>query len=118
MPFSGLFLTTKDAKQVSNDLMDIWYGLVIDGREVTQGQKDRLYAYTRYFAGGEHPTDTRADGDTHWPSRGVPYDSKFGDHKMCKCSHPYYRHFDTYDDMEPVGCKYCDCITFEETSNG
>ena len=32
--------------------------------------------------------------------------------RLCKCKHEYYRHFDTYDDMRPVGCKYCDCSTF------
>lgn len=37
------------------------------------------------------------------------YDTEFGDDKICKCGHPYYRHFDTYEDMAPVGCKYCDC---------
>jgi len=35
------------------------------------------------------------------------FDPKFGDTKLCLCGHPYYRHFDTYDDMSPVGCKYC-----------
>lgn len=30
----------------------------------------------------------------------------------CTCGHAYYRHFDTYDDMEPVGCKYCTCWHF------
>lgn len=28
---------------------------------------------------------------------------------ICQCGHVYYRHFDTYEDMAPVGCKYCDC---------
>lgn len=37
----------------------------------------------------------------------IPYDSNFGDDKACECGHPYYRHFDTYDDMAPIGCKYC-----------
>lgn len=32
----------------------------------------------------------------------------------CKCGHVYYRHFDSYEDMEPVGCKYCPCWTFEK----
>lgn len=41
------------------------------------------------------------------------YDPDFGDDKICGCSHPYYRHFDTYDDMYPCGCKYCGCYTFE-----
>jgi hypothetical protein len=32
----------------------------------------------------------------------------------CKCGHSYYRHFDSWEGMEPVGCKYCECWTFEE----
>jgi hypothetical protein len=42
------------------------------------------------------------------------YNPNFGDNKKCKCGHAYYRHFDTYEQMEAVGCKYCDCYTFEE----
>lgn len=42
------------------------------------------------------------------------YNPSYGDDRMCKCGHSYYRHFDTYEDMHPVGCKYCDCFTFEE----
>lgn len=37
----------------------------------------------------------------------TPYDPDFGDYKMCECGHIYYRHFDTYEQMRPVGCKYC-----------
>ena len=37
------------------------------------------------------------------------YDKEFGDDKICQCGHPYYRHFDTYDNMSPIGCKYCEC---------
>ena len=41
------------------------------------------------------------------------YDPEFGDGKECKCSHTYYRHFDSYSrNMDPVGCKYCDCSRF------
>lgn len=43
------------------------------------------------------------------------YDPQFGDNRLCVCSHPYYRHFDTYDNMAPIGCKYChydDCQGF------
>lgn len=29
------------------------------------------------------------------------------------CGHPYHRHFDSYEDMAPVGCKYCSCSTFK-----
>lgn len=32
----------------------------------------------------------------------------------CECGHPYHRHFDGYDDMAPVGCKYCSCSQFIE----
>lgn len=47
--------------------------------------------------------------------RGVkPYNKNFGDDKICQCGHAYYRHFDTYDDMYPVGCKYCECFEFKE----
>jgi len=35
------------------------------------------------------------------------YDPNFGDDVECECGHAYYRHFDTYEEMEPVGCKYC-----------
>ena len=40
------------------------------------------------------------------------YDKEYGDDKVCKCGHPYYRHFDTYEDMRNVGCKYCRCRNF------
>ena len=42
------------------------------------------------------------------------YNPNYGDDRMCKCGHPYYRHFDTYADMEACGCKYCRCYTFVE----
>lgn len=48
--------------------------------------------------------------DAHVPDA---YDRNYGDDKRCaNCGHAYYRHFDTYDDMEPVGCKYCNCWKF------
>jgi hypothetical protein len=31
----------------------------------------------------------------------------------CQCGHIYSRHFDGYEDMAAVGCKYCECYTFE-----
>ena len=42
------------------------------------------------------------------------YDPSFGDNRECKCSHEYYRHYDSYDDNRLVGCKYCECFTFQE----
>lgn len=42
------------------------------------------------------------------------YNPKYGDNRICVCGHLYYRHFDSYDQMRAVGCKYCDCIEFVE----
>lgn len=49
----------------------------------------------------------------------TPYNPGFGDERLCECGHSYYRHFDTYEDMEPVGCKYCtydECGAFKEAA--
>lgn len=40
------------------------------------------------------------------------YNPDYGDNKLCKCGHTYYRHFDSYENMAPVGCKYCQCEEF------
>ena len=42
------------------------------------------------------------------------YNPKYGDGRICECGHPYYRHFDTYENMYPCGCKYCQCFEFKE----
>ncbi len=42
------------------------------------------------------------------------YNPNYGDHRVCKCGHTYNRHFDSYENMEPVGCKYCGCEQFIE----
>ena len=42
------------------------------------------------------------------------YNPEYGDNRVCKCGHPYHRHFDSYEDMQACGCKYCGCYTFEE----
>lgn len=36
--------------------------------------------------------------------------------EKCTCSHSYERHFDSYEDMYPIGCKYCECDTFERAN--
>lgn len=42
------------------------------------------------------------------------YNPKYGDDRLCCCGHKYYRHFDTYENMSAVGCKYCSCGEFKE----
>ena len=46
--------------------------------------------------------------------KNLKYNPKYGDDRICKCGHAYYRHFDTYEDMYNVGCKYCKCNEFKE----
>ncbi len=41
------------------------------------------------------------------------YNPSFGDDKTCECGHSYYRHFDSYEEMEACGCKYCSCYDFK-----
>lgn len=41
------------------------------------------------------------------------YNPNYGDNKICQCGHPYYRHFDSYEDNFAIGCKYCACHTFK-----
>lgn len=42
------------------------------------------------------------------------YNPEYGDGRVCRCGHPYYRHFDTYENMADIGCKYCNCGKFKE----
>lgn len=42
------------------------------------------------------------------------YNPAYGDNRICECGHTYERHFDSYEEMEPVGCKYCRCYEFKE----
>lgn len=45
------------------------------------------------------------------------YNPEYGDDRMCECGHVYYRHFDTYEDMDATGCKYCQCGEFIELNS-
>ena len=42
------------------------------------------------------------------------YNPNYGDNRICVCGHTYGRHFDSFDDMEACGCKYCGCDEFKE----
>ena len=40
------------------------------------------------------------------------WNEDYDQNAKCTCGHIYHRHFDGYEDMEPVGCKYCVCWEF------
>lgn len=40
------------------------------------------------------------------------YNPLYGDNRICTCGHSYVRHFDPFEDMDAVGCKYCICNQF------
>lgn len=42
------------------------------------------------------------------------YNPHYGDQRVCICGHPYERHFDSHDNMDACGCKYCGCFDFVE----
>lgn len=42
------------------------------------------------------------------------YNPNYGNDRWCECGHQYYRHFDTYENMDACGCKYCNCFEFKE----
>lgn len=42
------------------------------------------------------------------------WNSKYDQDAICECGHFYYRHFDSYDNMFPCGCKYCGCYIFKK----
>lgn len=46
----------------------------------------------------------------------LSYNPEYGDDKICECGHTYERHFDSYEDMSPVGCKHCSCYEFVENT--
>lgn len=45
------------------------------------------------------------------------YNPNYGDNRICICGHPYYHHFDTYENMADACCKYCGCGEFIELND-
>lgn len=93
-------------------VLDIVYGLgvAIGGEKYKYASGFRRWQNTliRFLEDNLEGID---GGDTQLTNT---YDPTFGDNKMCECGHPYYRHFDPMEEMEPVGCKYCVCEQFNE----
>jgi hypothetical protein len=40
------------------------------------------------------------------------WNPQYSQQAICVCGHAYERHFDGYDDMANIGCKYCGCNDF------
>ena len=41
------------------------------------------------------------------------YNPKYGDDKLCKCGHSYYRHFDSYEDMVMINSVNADTLIID-----
>ncbi len=48
-----------------------------------------------------------------FPHQKVEFNPNYPENATCECGHSYYRHFDSYENMAPVGCKYCGCGHFK-----
>lgn len=64
------------------------------------------------YEDGDLPSDNSPYIVTYHVETNRNYNPNFGDDRICECGHTYYRHFDSYDHMEPCGCKYCQCYSF------
>jgi hypothetical protein len=40
------------------------------------------------------------------------WNPRYNQDASCVCGHRYERHFDGYEDMKAVGCKFCECREF------
>jgi hypothetical protein len=49
-----------------------------------------------------------------YTERVIKYNPNYGDNRICICGHAYHRHFDSWEDNEACGCKYCGCHHFVE----
>lgn len=85
------------------------------------------YELQHSFSRGKNPMDTMSAGirevekfeepPYHYTYRVEEirsFNPNFDQNKECGCGHPYHRHFDGYEDWEPIGCKFCGCHTFIE----
>ncbi len=81
--------------------------IVSNAKVVSKSQFFAILEELRQKAEQPYLITTRITEEKH-------YNPKFGDNRICECGHVYYRHFDSYEDNEACGCKYCDCYEFIE----
>lgn len=77
---------------------------------LTKKDAETLKSYLEYNC---HPRMIKLYDEIEFKIRRL-WDAGHDQNALCKCEHPYYRHFDSWENMWPVGCKYCECSTFEE----
>lgn len=92
---------------IQDDVNDAWSGLFEDD-VVTPEEEAQARAVMDEIVAAVKEVGTRPPN----------YDPDFGDDKICVCGHTYYRHFDSYENMSPVGCKYCECDKFKDQATG
>lgn len=84
------------------------------------GMRDVLFALRKKMTGEDFNENTQIEENppyiiSRYECTAVKeYNENYGDDRKCICGHTYIRHFDPYEDMEAVGCKYCHCRNFIE----
>ena len=67
--------------------------------------------HNTYIPLNSKPSEPYIEGLTI--GRDCEWNPKYYEHTDCECGHSYYRHFDTYEQMDAIGCKYCQCNHFK-----
>lgn len=79
-------------------------------KEVIMRFEERIKEYQELM---KNPEDGEEPYKIKWKAEKV-YNPQYGDNRICICGHRYASHFDSYEEMEAVGCKYCGCNNFVE----
>lgn len=82
--------------------------------ETYKRMKELVLKYEQEQANGKVFTEEKPYLIDYKVERDLSYNKNYGDNRICECGHTYYRHFDSYEQMEACGCKYCGCYRFEE----
>lgn len=98
----------------SQELRDIFASAKAVVKELSSAAKKTLLSLLDNMRSDEVEKALRTELSRITQDELVVYDPDFGDEKLCVCEHPYHRHFDSYDCMAPVGCKFCPCHDFRE----